>query len=124
MGTDHTAEFDSSDLRTNKVVFILAYLWILFFIPLAAAPESRAGRFHANQGLLLLIFGVCFSVLASLFGVFGGVPVIGFLFRLCSGVIVWVGGAASLAAFIYQLVNIINGRAVELPVIGRFQLIK
>ena len=39
--TDTTAEFDSKDITDNKVMAVLAYIGILFLIPLLAAPNSR-----------------------------------------------------------------------------------
>ena len=42
-----------NDAQENKVVYMLAYLGILFFLPLVSTPNSKIGRVHANQGLLL-----------------------------------------------------------------------
>ena len=43
---------------TVKVMSALAYLWILFFLPLVVCPDSKFGRYHANQGLVLLLAAV------------------------------------------------------------------
>ena len=55
--------------KDNKVIFILSY--ILFFLPLVACPTSKPGRFHANQGLVLLLTSVVgqivISILSSIF---------------------------------------------------------
>ena len=48
---------DPQDVQANKVMAILAYFGILVLIPLFAAKESPFARFHANQGLILLIAG-------------------------------------------------------------------
>lgn len=40
--------FEAEDIEKNKVLSAVAYL--LFFIPLLAAPDSKYGKFHANQG--------------------------------------------------------------------------
>jgi len=48
---------DSND----KVMAILAYF--IFFIPLIAAPKSRFARYHANQGLILMIICVALSII-------------------------------------------------------------
>lgn len=48
-------EFDTQDAQDAKIWSILAYFGILFFLPLVGVPNSAYGKFHANQGLILLI---------------------------------------------------------------------
>lgn len=124
MGADTSGEFDMNDLSSNQWCWALAYLWILFFLPLVVYPNSRVGRFHANQGLLLFIFTTACEFVAGLLGLFGGIPVIGAIFSILAGFIGWAAGVIHIAAFIYALVNILNNKAVELPLIGKFRLIK
>ena len=44
-----------ADIEQNKVFAILAYLGILFLVPLLAAPQSPFARYHTNQGIILFI---------------------------------------------------------------------
>lgn len=125
IGADTTSGFDQSDLdSSNKWSYILAYLWILFFLPLVVCPDSKVGRFHANQGLLLLIFSAIVGMVAGVVGGLAWIPVIGGMFGVFSSLLASAGGIVHLAAFIYQTVNILNLKAVELPLIGKFRLIK
>ena len=125
MGEDTSSGFDLADLDSpEKWTFILAYLWILFFMPLAVCPESKVGRFHANQGLLMLIFSAAVSVAAGIIGGLTWIPLLGHLFKVVAGFIGSAGALVHLAAFIYQTVNILNKKAVELPIIGKYRLIK
>ena len=55
---DFTEEFEQEDIQNNKTMAILAYIGILVLIPIFAAKESKFARFHANQGLVLLIIMV------------------------------------------------------------------
>ncbi|MEI8042594.1 MAG: DUF4339 domain-containing protein [Verrucomicrobiota bacterium] len=41
---------DPADVDKNKIFAVLAYLGILFLVPLLAAKESRFARYHTNQG--------------------------------------------------------------------------
>ena len=111
---DTTAEFDSKDIADNKGMAVLAYIGILFLIPLLAAPNSRFARFHANQGLVLFLAEV---VLGAAGGVLGLIPFVGWII---SGAI----GIVCLAFMIIGIVNAANGKAKELPLIGSFKLIK
>ncbi|HHT50002.1 MAG TPA: hypothetical protein GXZ78_00820 [Eubacteriaceae bacterium] len=101
--------FDNEDVEKNKVMAGLAY--IIFFLPLIACPESAFGRFHANQGLLLFIFGVVGTF------VLGFIPIIGWI-------LLPVLGLLTFAIGIMGLINGLNGKAKELPIIGKFRIIK
>lgn len=112
--TDTTADYDSKDIDDNKVMGVLAYIGILFIIPLLAAPNSKFARFHANQGLILFIADVVLGVAAKLVSF---IPVVGWVISIAVGVV-------GLAFMILGIVNAANGKAKELPLIGNFKLLK
>lgn len=124
LGKDHTAEYDPADINENKVACGFVYIPILFWLPYAACPNSCFGKFHANQGLVFLIACIAVSIVGSIFGYLGAVPFIGVMFRILSYLISGLGGLAELGMLIYGMVNTFGGKAVELPLIGRIQLIK
>ena len=105
---DTTSEYDAQDIEKNKVMAVLAY--ILFFIPLLAAKDSKFARFHTNQGLVLFLGGIIASVVAV-------IPVIGWIIAPIAGLVITV-----LA--VIGIINALNGRAKELPVIGKFKILK
>lgn len=113
---DTTSEYDPVDIKNNTVMGVLAYLGLLVFIPMFAAKESKFAQFHANQGLLLLILWIASGVISWL----GKIPVIGFLFAIVS----WLVGLACTVLAIVGIINVANGKAKELPVIGQFRLLK
>ena len=118
---DLTGGYDAADINANKVFGIFAYLSILVLIPILAAPNSKFARFHANQGLLLLICSIAYSIVSSILSIIlAFIPFIG-------GIIIGVLGLASLAFLalaIIGIINVCNGKAKELPIIGRYRLIK
>lgn len=106
---ENNSLFTPEDIEKNKVVSGLAY--IIFFLPLIVCQESPFGRFHANQGLLLLIASVAGGIVLSI------IPVIGWILL----------PIFSLAVFILAimgLINTLNGKAKELPVIGKYKILK
>ena len=105
---DTTSEYDAQDIEKNKVMAVLAY--ILFFIPLLAAKDSKFARFHTNQGLVLFLGGIIASVVAV-------IPVIGWI-------VAPIAGLAITVLAIIGILNALNGRAKELPVIGKFKILK
>lgn len=119
-GADKTAYYDREDLKNNKVIFALSYLWILFFLPLVACPESKAGKFHANQGLLTFITGVLISVVCTILGAcFALIPFGWVIITIVSSVL----GLANLILVIIGVVNAINEKVIELPIIGKINII-
>lgn len=104
---------------SNKVIFMLAYLGFLFFLPLVSCPESKTGRFHANQGLVLLITGfVGQFILMILFSVLS--------WRLwaLTSIISTLWGLALLALVIIGMINASKEEEKPLPIIGGIRIIK
>ena len=118
---DTTAEFEQQDIEKNKFMAILAYFGILVLIPIFAAKDSKFARFHANQGLVLCIAAVLYSVAYSILS--GLIVAISWrLYWLVS--IVGLLGLVFLVWFVLGIINAAGGRAKELPFIGHFRLLK
>ena len=118
---DTTGQFEQSDIMQNKAMAILAYLGILVLIPIFAAPDSKFSRFHANQGLVLLIAEVAFSIVQSILHaiIFAISWRLSFILTIVS--LLWFG---FFVLIILGIMNAANGKAKELPVIGKFTLLK
>lgn len=110
---DYTNSFDPMEIQNGKGMSVLAYLGILVLIPLLAEKNNRFVRFHVNQGLVLCIAGIIVSVAGSILSY---IPVIGGIARLLLSLAVFV-------LFIIGLVNVFQGKAKELPLIGGIKLV-
>lgn len=114
---DTTSEFDANDIQQNKVMAILAYLSWLVLVPIFAAKKSKFARFHANQGLVLAVAEIiCWVVL----GILVNLPLIGWIFSV-------VDGLFSLVCLIFAVIGIVNaanGKAKEIPIVGKFRILK
>lgn len=108
---------DSEDIDQNKVFAILAYVGILFLVPLLAAPKSRFARYHTNQGIVLFIATM---VVSFGFYILGHIPVLGRVVGFF-GYFVWM---AAFALMILGIVNAGNGKCQPLPVLGGYKLLK
>ena len=118
---DTTSQYDPADVEKNKAMGVLAYLSWLVLIPIFAAKDSKFARFHANQGLVLLIasaiFGVVRWVLSEI--------LFAISWRLYFvTVIISLLGLVFLALAIIGIVNAATGKAKELPVIGQIRILK
>ncbi len=130
---DETATHDPTDIENNKVMGILAYIGFLVFIPAFAVKNSRFAKFHANQGLNLLIlegaYGIVQLILTFLlrliFPIHWGYGYIGrgAVYSILSGClsVLWL---IPLALMVLGIINAATGKAKELPVIGKIKLLK
>lgn len=102
-------EFDLQDIEKNKTMAGLAY--IIFFLPLLVCPDSKFGKFHANQALILFLVAIIGNI------ILGFIPVIGWMLLPLFAIVILVLG-------IMGLVNGFGGKAKKLPVIGKYTIIK
>lgn len=111
-----SAEFSRTDLENNKFKAGLGYF--VFFLPLILCKDSKLGRHCANQGLLLWIASALISLLL---GIFTGIPLLGWVFRLAARLVRFVMFVVALLCFL-QLTT--NDRAPEIPFIGVYRIIR
>lgn len=109
MNEDVKDVFSPEDIEKNKTVSALAY--IIFFLPLIVCPDSPFGKFHANQGLMLFLLGVVGSI------VLGFIPILGWILLIFYPLLI-------LVFALMGLVNTLNGQAKELPIIGKYRILK
>lgn len=112
---DHTSEISADDISQNNIMALFCYLGILVLIPLFAVKNSRYCRFHANQGLVSTIISISIGVISGLLG----------------GLVHWVFdilfapvALAILALQVLGIIYAIQGKARELPIIGKIKLLK
>lgn len=105
-----TVDEEKEDIENNKAMGIIAY--IIFFIPLLAAKDSLFAKYHANQGLTLLLALIAINVIGTL------IPVLGWV------LIFPLGNLLIFALAILGIINAANGKLQPLPIIGKYTLIK
>mgnify|MGYP000983702499 CR=1 FL=1 len=106
---DQEDSYSAEDIERGKTMAGLSYL--IFFLPLVACPESRYARFHANQSLLLVITAITGNVILSI------IPIINLMLLPLFSLSILVLG-------IMGLVNGFGGKAKQLPIIGKFTILK
>lgn len=100
---------DDADIEKNKGIAAVAYL--LFFVPLLAAKDSRFAMYHANQGLVLLLLALAINVVGGI------IPLLGWF------LILPLGNLLVVILFVFGLVNALGGKAKPLPLIGSIRII-
>ncbi|MDR2233626.1 MAG: hypothetical protein LBE56_10965 [Tannerella sp.] len=104
----------NKDAEDNKIMGVLAYLGILFLVPLLAAKDSPFARYHTNQGVILFIYSIVVTIVGMILGF---IPFIGWIISL-------VLYLSVLVLLVIGVINAFQGATKPLPVIGNFTIIK
>ncbi len=108
---------DAADIEQNKVYAVLAYIGLLFLVPLLAAPNSKFARYHTNQGIVLFLAAIVLMAASMVVSI---IPFIG-----CIAVFVSVAiGVAAVVFMVLGIINAASGLYKPLPLIGHYQLLK
>ncbi len=91
--------------QPEKGLAILSYLGILFLVPWLAEKNNKFSKFHAKQGLILFLLEIASYLLLL-------IPVAGWIIAP----IVWI---LCVVLLIIGIINVVNGKEKELPVIGQ-----
>jgi uncharacterized membrane protein len=117
----------ANDAEANKVMAILAY--ILFFIPLLTGDHKKSPfvKFHTNQGTVLFIAALAYSVVLNIIrAILRGILWNGYTWGIWGliSTLFSLLGLVPLILVVIGIINAVNGRTKELPVIGKFKIIK
>ncbi len=98
----------------NKLLAAISYIWILCIVTILCAKDDAFARYHANQGLVLLIANIVVGVANAILAF---IPFVGVI-------IAW---ALNIACFVFMILGIVNaatGKMKPLPIIGGIEIIK
>lgn len=104
---------ENKKLETMDLVMgVLCYLAIFILIPIFVVKDSKFVRFHIKQGLPLFLIDLVTAVLGFLLG---WIPVVGTIL----GWIFTAIGLVLLALSVLGIVNVVQGKEEELPLVGQ-----
>jgi uncharacterized membrane protein len=103
----------------GKVCAILSYILvgIIWYFADEKMKKNGFAKFHAKQGLALLVLGVAVSIIGSILArlmFFGGLGMIGII-----GLIITIINICMLVLWIIGIINSATGKYKPLPVIGK-----
>ena len=118
---DTTGDYTPAEIENGKGMACLSYLGILVLIPFIAEKGNRFVRYHACQGLVLFLVEIAYWVAMQIVSA----SLLAISWRLVSvTMILSLAGFVFLALSICGLVNVFQGRAKELPLIGKINLFR
>lgn len=113
---DSTNQYSPEDIQENTIVAAITTIPCVFWLPLVVNTNSGFAKFYANQSLILTIFCVVAVILNKTVGrILWIIPLLGHFLSTLFGVALFLIGAGS---WLFLLVNAIQGKAKELPLIG------
>ena len=117
---DETEKFTEKDIDSAAFFAPIAYLGILFFVPLLIKPNSEYVKYHVNQGLVLLLTELATYVAILLIGLL--LNLVGlWIFTIC---LFTVSNLYFILCIIVGAYNATSGYAKEVPLVGRWRIIK
>lgn len=129
---DSTKNFTKKDIEDNKGMAVLSY--ILAPIPYFASKKSKWVKYHAVQGMNLffvaIIYGILSLILTSVIKVTKTCKLWGISYE-CGKITPWwviwplnIIGILILVIAVIGILNVINGKAKELPIINKIKIVK
>ncbi len=100
----------SASVGDDKLMALLCYLGILVLVPLLVKKDSEYVKFHIQQGLVLLVTEIVWSVAWWILAL---IPVLGWVVGLAGWLVI-------LYLWIVGIVNALSGVKKELPLIGQW----
>ena len=117
---EFTNDFTQEDVQQHKVTAIIGYVPPLFFIQLITAKGSPYARFHANQGLILLIATAALNVATGIFSFIMNLIKLGWAATVITSVV----NVVPVLLMVFGIVFTAKNRSKELLVIGKFRILK
>ena len=132
---EETDSFDKEDISLNKGMALLSYLGPLALIPFLIEKKSKFCSYHSKQGVNLFIIEILFGLVSYFLTSNIKIPrVCTFIDNVtyeCGSFTPWfVTLPISLCELIIGLISLVGiiyvcqGRAKELPLVGKIKLIK
>ena len=125
---DKTADYSKEEIENGKLMALLSYIGILALIPYFAEKENKYVRFHAIQGLNLLIINLVVSaasfVVAIVATVLFIIPIIGRILGYLLYLVIGLVPVGLLVISILGVVYSLQGNAKELPIVNQIKFIK
>ena len=125
---DKTADYSKEEIENGKLMALLSYIGILALIPYFAEKENKYVRFHAIQGLNLLIIYLVVSaasfVVAIVATVLFIIPIIGWILGFLLYLVIGLVPVGLLVISILGVVYSLQGNAKELPIVNQIKFIK
>lgn len=116
---DESASFSQDEKEKGKGLSVISYISALSLISYFVEKENKFVKYHAKQGLNLFIIEIIGDVALSILSM-----IFGWHLRFIPNILSTVFGVCTFALSLIGIINVLNGKAKELPVINKIKIIK
>ena len=130
---ESTSTFDKKEIKDNTFLAILSYLGFFALIPYFFNNKSEYVKYHATQGMNLLIVWVIYSIIENLLGLIKIREVVldlGTMRGIRMVTPFWISFPMAIIGLVIIVITVIGivyaceGKAKELPIINKIKIIK
>lgn len=130
---DSTSNYTKKDIKDNYGFALISYLGVFAFIPYFLGKSSKFVQYHAKQGMNLLIVWAAYIIVYNLLGLIkigNTVTYLGHTYVTYEASPWWITfpmfivGILISAIAITGIVYVCQGKAKELPLIGKLKIVK
>ena len=130
---DSTSKFKKRDIKKNRGMALMCYIFVL--IPLFFEKKSEFVKYHVIQGFNLFCCFIIYTIFYGLIMKFARYEIKcvrnGFVYSCGKYSVHWIFelpllliGLILFAFSVAGIINVINGKAKQLPIIGKFNVLK
>lgn len=122
---DTTAQYNPADIADNKILAILSYIGLLWLIPFFAGKHSPFTKYHVKQAFLVVCAQVAWMILGTILrmAIRTRVDVIWTYYYETPAIVTILVSLVHLCIWAVAILGIVNaaqGKAKEIPFIGKF----
>ena len=125
--TNHIEEHNKEDIKKHKTNAMLCYIpfVVFYFIITGKYKESNYLHFHANQGIVLTLVYVFAAIVANILKiVFSRESLIINDTPMIIDFVCYVLYCVGFLLTLFGIINVSNDASKELPVVGKFKILK
>lgn len=119
-----TAKYDKKSIEDGKALSILSYIGILALIPFFAEKKNKYVVAHAKIGMNLFLIELIVTVGLTIVASILTLTIVLIPLAFIIGIAEWAAGIFFVVVSIIGIVNACGGEVKELPLIGKFKIIK
>lgn len=120
---DDTKKFTKKEIADGKLMAILSYIGILALIPYFAEPDNKFVRYHAIQGMNLLILEAIIAIALGVVNL-AFLPFWNWYLHFILSLPFTLIELFFLAMSIVGIIYVCNEEAKELPIVGKIKMIR
>ena len=117
-------KYSEADIENGKLLAVLSYIGVLALIPYFVEKKNPYVKDHAKIGMNLFLIEAIIGVGLSAVAAVCAMTIILLWISIIIAILEWAFGIVSIVISVIGIINACNGEAKDLPIVGKYKLIK